>query len=66
MFEVYPVYGWMAAIATTLFIIKIILMFFTGDFDFDGDGDFGGDLDGDVDHGSSIAFTIFSIQSVIE
>lgn len=58
-----PIYFWMAALGTVLFLIKILLLLLSGDGDLDVDGDTDIDIDGAGD--SAAAFTLFSVQSIL-
>jgi len=62
-------YWWIAIGATALFVVKMLMTLVGGAFDADADFDADAldvDLDGgDIDHGSTSAFTFFSVQSIL-
>ncbi|EPZ51780.1 hypothetical protein M902_1810 [Bacteriovorax sp. BAL6_X] len=60
IFSQNPIYAVMAFVGTLLFVLKMLLLFVTGD----GDTDFDGDMDIEHTDGGD-AFTLVSIQSIL-
>jgi len=62
IFSSNPVYSTMAVVGTLLFLIKILLLVFAGDFDIDSDLT---EIDGGFEMDGGTTFSLISVQSVL-